>query len=99
MFGDSPGKYPVVYLTANGERWRMGRAGGAQGEDGEPSQFGSAIGDGKVICDPVDAQGRKYGESLIREHRAADDKVSRVLKMKERPELLRLLKTVAETEL
>jgi len=44
-------------------------------------------------------KGEKYRESLIRERKAADEKIARMLKSKERSELLCLLKTVAEIEL
>jgi len=43
-------------------------------------------------------KGEKYREALIRERKAADEKIAKVLKAKERAELLRLLKLVTDVE-
>lgn len=44
-------------------------------------------------------KGEKYRENLIRERRAADERIGVMFKRQEKAELMRLLKKLAETEL
>jgi DNA-binding MarR family transcriptional regulator len=54
---------------------------------------------GRSFAIRLTLKGEKYREFLIRERKAADEKIARALKTKERAELMRLLKDVAEIEL
>lgn len=54
---------------------------------------------GRALLVTLTAKGTKYREYLIAERRAADEKLRRRLKPRERATLIRLLKVVAETEL
>jgi DNA-binding MarR family transcriptional regulator len=55
-------------------------------------------GSGRALLVSLTAKGTKYREYLIGERHAADEKVQRNLKPHERATLIRLLKTIAETE-
>ena len=54
---------------------------------------------GKAILVKLTAKGDKYRDVLIKERRAADEKLSKELTPEERSTLIRLLKLVAELEL
>ncbi|HMK21658.1 MAG TPA: MarR family winged helix-turn-helix transcriptional regulator [Terriglobales bacterium] len=54
---------------------------------------------GKGILVRLTPKGQRYREFLIKERRAADEKLGRELRPEERSTLLRLLKLVAEVEL
>ena len=54
---------------------------------------------GRAFLIRLTPKGEKYREFLIRERKAADDKVAKTLKTKERTELMRLLRAVAKIEL
>jgi len=54
---------------------------------------------GRALLVSLTSKGTKYREYLIRERCAADEKVERRLKPRERTMLIRLLKVVAEAEL
>ncbi len=53
---------------------------------------------GKAILVQLTAKGNKYREYLIKERRAADEKVNKQLSAGERSTLIRLLKAVGEVE-
>lgn len=79
------------------DRTVVHRSIGTMLKEGLVSKAKAAAGRSFVIR--LTPKGEKYREVLIRERKAADEKVAKVLKTKQREELMRLLKAVAEIDL
>jgi len=79
------------------DRTVVHRSIGTMLKEGLVSKMKAATGRSFVIR--LTPKGEKYREVLIRGRKAADEKVAKVLRTKERAELMRLLRAVAEIEL